>query len=171
MRNILPWLIAGIFMFLALYFYWQKNEAEGRLAIADNKLAETAQQLEQQQEATDSLEAFNLPPDTMETVLPGGVNFVDQIGALSESDIARLKAKGLRNPETDLMNDMHRKQSQLIPSEGSMGGRMAIRDSRILNDRHAIAYYEDGHNGGYMVLRYDVNNGNISWRVLDHSKL
>lgn len=171
MKNTLLLILAAIFLFLAVYFYWQKQEAESRLAIADNKLAETDQHLKEQSEATDSLEKMVLPPDTMEMIPPGGAQFVDELGSLSESDINRLKSKGLRNPEADLMNDLNRKQSQLIPAAGSMGGSMAIRDSRILNDRYAMAYYEDGHNGGYMILKYTVNNGNISWSVMDNSKL
>jgi hypothetical protein len=171
MRTIFAWILAAIFLFLAMYFYWKKNDAESRLAIADNKLAKTHQELDQTQEIADSLEPMDFPPDTMEMVPPNGVNFVDQLGALSESDIKKLKAKGLRSPEADLMNDLNRKQRQLIPTEGTMGGTMTIRDSRILNDRYALAYYEDGHDGGYMVLRYEVNNGNINWRVVDSSKL
>lgn len=171
MRNILPWLLVAIFLFLALYFYWQKNEAESRLTIADTEVAEIDRELEQERAAADSLESMMLPPDTMQMMPPGGSDFVDELGALSESDIQRLKRKGLRNPESDLMNDLNRRQRQLIPAEGTMGGTMAIRDSRILNDRYAIAYYEDGHNGGYLLLKYDVNNGNISWKVVDHSKL
>ena len=112
-----------------------------------------------------------LPPDTMELVPPGGAAFVDELGSLSESDIQRLKREGLQNPETDLLNDLNRKQSRLIPAEGTMGGTMTIRDSRILNDRYAMAYYEDGHNGGYMLLKYTVNNGTINWTVVDNSKL
>ncbi|MDX5420932.1 MAG: hypothetical protein LPK14_01660 [Hymenobacteraceae bacterium] len=171
MRNILPWILAAIFLFLAIYFYWQKNEAESRLQIADNKVAEIDQQLEEQTEATDSLEEMVLPPDTMDLVPPGGARFVDELGSLSESDIQRLKRKGLKNPESDLMNDLNRKQSKLIPTEGVLGGTMAIRDTRILNDRYALAYYEDGHIGGYMILKYDVNNGNINWTVVDSSRL
>lgn len=171
MRTVLPWIVAAICLFLAIYFYTQKNEAESRLRIADNKLAETDQQLEQQQAEADSLEDMMLPPDTMQMVPPGGAAFVDEMGALSENDIRKLRQKGLRNPETDLMNDLNRKQSQLIPAEGVLGGTMAIRDSRILNDRYAIAYFEDGHKGGHMVLKYEVNNGNINWRVLDSSSL
>ncbi len=112
-----------------------------------------------------------LPPDTIGMVPPGGAAFVDELGSLSESDIQRLQRKGLRNPESDLMNDLNRKQSKLIPTEGVLGGTMAIRDSRILNDRYAMAYYEDGHKGGYMLLKYEVNNGTITWKVIDHSKL
>ncbi|MFT2009078.1 hypothetical protein ACMA1I_10420 [Pontibacter sp. 13R65] len=171
MKTTIAWILSAIFLFLAIYFYWKKNDAESRLAIADNKLAETHQQLDQTQQAADSLEQFSLPPDTMGIVPPGGVNFVDQLGTLSESDIKRLKGKGLRAPESDLMNDLNRKQRQLIPADGTMGGTMTIRDSRILNDRYALAYYEDGHDGGYMILRYEVNNGNINWRVVDNSKL
>lgn len=171
MRNTLPLILAALFLFLAVYFYWQKQEAESRLAIADNKLGATDRQLETQAAAADSLEDMILPPDTMDMMPPGGVHFVDELGSLSESDIRKLKTKGLQNPESDLMNDLNRKQKQLIPTEGTVGGTMAIRDSRILNDRYALAYYEDGHNGGYMILKYSVNNGNISWNVVDNSKL
>ncbi|RDV16090.1 hypothetical protein DXT99_05310 [Pontibacter diazotrophicus] len=169
--RILPWILAGIFLFLAFYFYLQKNEAENRLAIADNQIEEVDQELEQKDQAIDSLEDNMLPPDTMEMVPPGGAAFVDELGTLSESDIRRLKQKGLENPEADLMNDLNRKQRQLIPTEGTLGGTMAIRDSRILNDRYAMAYYEDGHTGGYMILKYTVNNGNINWTVVDNARL
>lgn len=171
MRVAIAWIVAAVFLFLALYFYWQKNDAESRLRIADNKLAETNQQLEQEEAETDSLEDMVLPPDTMSIVPPGGVEFVDEMGSLSESDIQKLRKKGLRNPEVDLMNDLNRKQRQLIPTQGVVGGTMTIRDSRVLNDRYAMAYYEDGHIGGYMILKYEVNNGNISWRVVDSSAL
>ena len=171
MRNILPWIIAAIFLFLALYFYWAKTEAESRLAIADSQVEKIDAALEQEQAETDSLEEMVLPPDTMELVPPGGAAFVDELGTLSQSDIQKLQRKGLKSPETDLMNDLNRKQNQLIPDKGTMGGTMTIRDSRILNDRYALAYYEDGHNGGYMLLKYTVNNGTINWTVVDNSKL
>lgn len=171
MTRLLPWILAALFLFLAFYFYLQKNEAENRLAIADSKVEEIDAELTQRAQAVDSLEAMMLPPDTMEMVPPGSAAFVDELGSLSQSDIQRLQQKGLQHPETDLMNDLNRKQNRLIPAEGSMGGSMAIRDSRILNDRYAMAYYEDGHNGGYMLLKYSVNNGNINWTVVDNSRL
>ena len=171
MRSILPWLLVATLLFLAMYFYWKKNEAESRLIIADNKLAEMGSTPEMEVAEEDTLANIMLPPDTMGMTPPPGAEFVDELGALSQSDIQRLKRKGLRNPETDLMNDLNRKQRQLIPVEGTMGGTMAIRESRILNDRYAMAYYEDGHNGGYLLLKYEVNNGNITWKVVDNSKL
>jgi hypothetical protein len=171
MRSILPWLLAAIFLFMAIYFYWQKSEAESRQAIADRQVEKIDSELEQEQAETDSLEGMVLPPDTMEVMPPGGAAFVDELGSLSESDIQKLQRKGLKSPETDLMNDLNRKQSQLLTDKGTMGGTMTIRDSRILNDRYALAYYEDGHNGGYMLLKYTVSNGSINWTVVDSSKL
>ncbi len=171
MRSIFPWILAGVFLLLAVIFYIQKNEAEGRLAVADKQVEKIDEKLEQKDETVDSLEEMVLPPDTMELVPPGGAAFVDELGSLSESDIQKLQRKGLKNPESDLMNDLNRKQSQLIPVQGTMGGTMTIRDSRILNDRYALAYYEDGHNGGYLILKYTVNNGTINWTVVDSSKL
>ncbi|ARS36201.1 hypothetical protein [Pontibacter actiniarum] len=171
MKNTLPWIVAALFLFLALYFYWQKNEAESRLSIADNQVEAIDQELEEQTEAVDSLEDMVLPPDTMSLVPPGGAAFVDELGTLSQGDIQRLQRKGLENPEAALKNDLNRKQDKLIPTDGVLGGSMAIRDSRILNDRYAMAYYEDGHIGGYMILKYEVSNGNISWKVIDNSKL
>lgn len=172
MKNILPWILAAVFLFLAFYFYWQKNEAESRLQIADNQVAAIDKELEEQTEASDSAEQeLMLPPDTMDLVPPGGAAFVDELGSLSQSDAQRLKQKGLQNPESDLMNDLNRKQTKLTPAAGTLGGTMAIRDSRILNDRYAMAYYEDGHNGGYMLLKYEVRNGNITWKVIDSSAL
>ncbi|WP_439881716.1 hypothetical protein ACSX1A_00885 [Pontibacter sp. MBLB2868] len=171
MKSLLPWIFVAILLFLALYFYWQKNEAESRLQIADNAVAEIDRELDEEKAETDTAENFLLPADTMTMTPPGGAAFVDELGSLSESDIKRLQRKGLKNPESDLMNDLNRKQSKLIPTEGVLGGTMAIRDSRILNDRYALAYYEDGHNGGYMLLKYEVNNGNIKWTVIDNSTL
>ncbi|TPE43486.1 hypothetical protein [Pontibacter mangrovi] len=171
MRNLLPWILAAAFLFLALYFYWQKNEAESRLSIADNQVAEIDQELEEQTEAIDSLEGMVLPPDTMELVPPGGAAFVDELGSLSQSDVQRLRRKGLQNPETDLMNDLSRKQEELLPTKGVLGGTMTIRDSRILSDHYAMAYYEDGHIGGYMLLKYEVKDGKVTWKVLDSSRL
>ncbi len=106
MNKFIPWILAGLFLFLALYFYMQKHEAESRLAIADNMIEEVDAELEQRGETVDSLEDMMLAPDTMELVPPGGAAFVDELGSLSERDLQRLQQKGLRNPETDLMNNM-----------------------------------------------------------------
>ncbi len=166
MKNTLPWILTVLFLCLALYFYFQKHEAESHLDVADTQVEKINDQLEDEPILTDSLQ-----PDTTTLVPPGGAAFVDELGTLSQNDVSKLQQKGLTSPEADLMNDLNRKQRQLIPAEGSMGGTMTIRDSRILNDRYAMAYYEDGHSGGYLLLKYTVKNGTITWAVVDNSKL
>jgi hypothetical protein len=91
------------------------------------------------------------------------------LGRLSPSEESRLKSKGLKNPEADLKDNLLSNQQSVLTQKGTMGGNMAFRDIQILNERYALAYFEDGHNGGYMVLRYEVKpNGQVSWVVLDN---
>jgi len=41
----------------------------------------------------------------------------------------------------------------------------------ILTNKWVLAYFEDGHICGYVILEYDVNKeGNISWKVIDHHR-
>ncbi len=59
---------------------------------------------------------------------------------------------------------------ELIPYEGVLGGTMGFyaRDSvRVLSDRWALATFEDGHRMGGMLLRYQVTDRGIVWKVID----
>lgn len=168
MRNIIYLIVLALSLALTLYFYFQNDQTKARLA-------EVQQRLEQQDRLTapagpDPAATANDPlsDDTLQFTPPPSAQFEREIGTLSTGDLERLRQQGLRNPETDLQNDLIRKQKSVLPTQGTMGGTMAIRDVRILTDRYAIAYFEDGHHGGYMVLRYEVlPGGNITWRVLD----
>ncbi|MGV3541339.1 MAG: hypothetical protein ACO1OQ_16100 [Rufibacter sp.] len=175
MKNTLFLLLTAFFLFLAIYFYWQMSKAESQLAVADEKIISLEAQVRRytQRQSPDtatlspSVPSVVTVPEDEEVTPPESTTFEDELGTLSNSDIQRLKKKGLKNPEADLMNDLMRKQKSLLTAQGSMGGTMAIRDIRILNDRYAMAYFEDGHNGGNMLLRYSVNNGTITWTRLD----
>jgi len=90
------------------------------------------------------------------------------LGRLSPAEIGRLQQKGLQHPEADLKENLTINQKTLIPAKGSLGGNQALRDIQILNERYALAYFEDGQRGGYMVLRYDVQSPErINWQILD----
>ncbi|GGK64821.1 hypothetical protein ACD591_01615 [Rufibacter glacialis] len=176
MKNALLLLLIAVLLFLAIFFYWKQSQAESQLVMANEKINSLEQQVLRftQPAPIDSLrptQSVQPPlqsPDSVEKVpLPESTTFEEEVGSLSDSDIQRLKRKGLKNPEADLMNDLMRKQKTLLTTPGTMGGTMAIQDVRILNDRHALAYFEDGHNGGYLLLRYAVNNGAITWTRLD----
>lgn len=59
---------------------------------------------------------------------------------------------------------------ELIPYDGVLGGTMGFysRDSvRVLSDRWVLASFEDGHRMGRMLLRYDVTDNGIVWKVID----
>lgn len=85
-----------------------------------------------------------------------------------ENDIRYFKRRGLNNPEKALLSDLYRQQ-ELIPQEGVLGGKMRIWHAVLLGRNWAIAYFEDGHIAGNMLLGYTVNDGQIDWELLDSS--
>ena len=93
-----------------------------------------------------------------------------ETGGLTIDDIAELKKRGLKNPLSDLRNDLTQR-AKLIPFKGVLGGKMGFYDRdavHILNRQWALAAFDDGHVTGQALLKYDVaSNGTISWRVLD----
>lgn len=178
MKNLLFLLFLGAAFFLAILFFWQYKTTRSELALATQRVNDRDVQIFKQNKLLDSLkvrisgEPTNISTkDTVELMTPPSAKFMDELGSLSEADLDRLEKKGLENPEIMLKNDLMKKQTNLLPAKGSVGGTMSIKDIRILNDTYAMAYYEDGHNGGNMLLKYTVTNGAISWKVLDATNL
>ncbi|HDQ39467.1 MAG TPA: hypothetical protein ENN39_00320 [Desulfonatronum sp.] len=88
--------------------------------------------------------------------------------SLSDFELRRLQARGLRNPVFDLLQDLA-SRADLIPADAFFGGTMHIipGESYVLTDRWVLAGFEDGHVRGNLWLEYDVGpDGRISWRVL-----
>lgn len=58
---------------------------------------------------------------------------------------------------------------ELIPYEAVLGGKMAFfkENTKVLSDRWVFAYFEDGHVYGNMLLSYKIQNGIITWEVID----
>ena len=178
MKNLLFLLFLGAAFFLAILFFWQYKTTRSELGLLTQRVTDRDSQIFKQNKLIDSLEIrLSGEPiqaeaeDTIELMTPPSAKFMDELGSLSEEDTKQLEKKGLENPEVDLKNDLTKKQASLIPAKGTAGGTMSIRDIRILNDTYALAYYEDGHNGGNMVLKYTVANGKITWKVLDAASL
>ena len=179
MKNLLYLIFLGAAFFLAILFFWQYKTTRSELGLATQRVNDRDIQIFKQNKLIDSLEkrvsgapaTAETEEDTIELMTPPSAKFMDELGSLSEADINRLEKKGLRNPEVDLKNDLMKKQSSLIPVKGTVGGTMSIRDIRILNDSYALAYFEDGHNGGHMILKYTVTNANISWKLLDATSI
>jgi len=82
-------------------------------------------------------------------------------------DIEAMKKKGLKDPANDIVSDL-KQHRELIPHAGSMGGTMNFFDKSkiwVLTGKWVFAYFEDGHNGGYVLLEYEVRDGGaIVWK-------
>lgn len=72
---------------------------------------------------------------------------------------------GVQEIIADLLN-----HNELIPHDGVLGGKMGFCSKEnvyVLSDKWVYAYFDDGHINGYMLLRYSVSNGIISWKVIE----
>lgn len=99
---------------------------------------------------------------------------IKSLPKLDEIMLDNLKDKGIDDPikiKEDLM-----KRSELIPYEGSLGGTMSFFSTEhiyVFSDKWVLAYFEDGHTPGYILLRYEIiderNNDTpkIKWKILD----
>jgi len=84
-------------------------------------------------------------------------------------DIEAMKRAGLKDPLNEIISDLKR-HGELIPYEGRMGGTMNFYGQSkmwILTNKWVLAYFEDGHNGGYLLLEYEITKGGgIHWKIL-----
>jgi len=84
-------------------------------------------------------------------------------------DNEEMKRKGLKNPVKDIISDL-RQHRELIPYKGILGGTMNFYSEDqiwVLTKKWVFAYFEDGHNGGYLFLEYEVTkDGKIKWKTI-----
>lgn len=87
------------------------------------------------------------------------------IMAIPDVFLSELKSQGLKDPVSDILDDLQRR-TDLLPFQGALGGQ--ARFSPWLINRHwVVAGVGDGHRGGWAILKYQVENGNISWTLLE----
>ena len=86
---------------------------------------------------------------------------------LRDWDIAYLKQRGLKDPVPEIKASLAR-NTHLIPQEGVLGGSNQVVEDKIfvLNRKWVLAYFEDGHHVGNILLSYRVNRGKITWKVI-----
>lgn len=83
--------------------------------------------------------------------------------------INSLRRKGFNGGMQEIIDDLI-KHKELIPFEGVLGGTMGFyrkEDVYVISDKWVLAYFNDGHIGGNMILNYSVKSGNISWNLID----
>jgi hypothetical protein len=166
MKNVLLIIFGAFSLFLAIYYYLQFDNTRQQLQLANQRVLDRDSEIYKLQKRLGIFRNNNSLPKVAK---PAVVSPPSSLGQLSASEINQLKNRGLQNPESELKTDLLTNQKNVLAAKGTLGGTMAIRDIRILNARHALAYFEDGHNGGHMVLRYEVKpGGQITWTVLDN---
>lgn len=80
---------------------------------------------------------------------------------------SEFKKYGIKNPE-EYIEDQFRKRTDLIPIEGTFGGKMHFGKIQILGNKWLIAEYEDGHFYGKSIFLYRFKNANeIEFELLD----
>jgi hypothetical protein len=103
--------------------------------------------------------------DTIDLIKNKPANTIE----LHSWDIEQMKRKGLKYPVKDIISDL-RQHRELIPYKGSVGGTMNFYSEGqiwILTKKWVLAYFEDGHNGGYLLLEYEVTkDGKIKWKTV-----
>ncbi len=81
----------------------------------------------------------------------------------------KLSTKTRPEPRSWLIENLLSRQD-LIPWEGIYGGTMKIYDPTqvwFVGPRWCLTWVEDGHIGGYMLLRFDTDEGEPRWHLLD----
>lgn len=80
-----------------------------------------------------------------------------------------LAEQGFEGSVLDIVDDLI-KHPELIPYEGVLGGKMGFYhkdEIYVLTDQWVCANFDDGHISGSLLLRYKINNGAISWDIID----
>ena len=153
-------ILASVALVVSLISNFKNKHEIERLEVNNKELVEKLEQADKDstERKTDLKDTANLgenkPASTIE---------------LHSWDIEQMKRKGLNDPVKDIISDL-RQHRELIPYKGSMGGTMNFySDSQIwiLTKKWVLAYFEDGHNGGYLLLEYEVTkDGKIKWKTV-----
>ncbi|HDQ92692.1 MAG TPA: hypothetical protein ENN89_01070 [Synergistetes bacterium] len=86
-----------------------------------------------------------------------------------EPDWEKMKNSQRPDPKTWLTENIL-SRDDLIPWEGVLGGTMKIYDPSsvwFIGPNWCLAWAEDGHIGGYMLLRFETGTSEPSWRLID----
>ena len=152
-------LFGAVFVGLIISHIKNKNEIL-QLEIKNKALIEELEQ---------SKKDFEQIPKSLEETTKQSTIKSDSVIELHPWDIKEMKRRGLKEPVKEIISDLMQ-HKELIPYEGSVGGTMNFYSEgqiRILTNKWVLAYFEDGHNGGYLLLEYEVtNDGRINWKTL-----
>lgn len=82
------------------------------------------------------------------------------------SEGRKFQKRGIENPAVFIENSL-RKQTDLIPMEAVLGGRMHFGRIQVLGSEWLIAEFEDGHIHGKAIYKFNLNNnGEMEFELL-----
>jgi hypothetical protein len=127
---------------------------------SDSRVTERKDQVDSLQLRIDSLQIACKKDTLKEKALPGLSPFFQN----------QYRKRGLENPTEAIRSSLRNNPGQ-IPYEGTLGGTMRFPTTDriwVLTNQWVLAYFEDGHQAGYLLLRYKVTEkGTIRWDVID----
>lgn len=162
------WLMIALFIIALIVVFildYQKlqTEAEQRIRELEDKLNQSIQDGEEHEKA------LRLEIEQLEQLLQGMEELNKPFDQLQYFLLMELEMKGFKGTPDEIAEDLLTR-TDLIPYEGILGGTMGFNEDYIyvLTHNWVIASFDDGHTGGYLLLRYTINDGSISsWEVLD----
>ncbi|MGM0507991.1 MAG: hypothetical protein ACQERZ_02375 [Fusobacteriota bacterium] len=83
--------------------------------------------------------------------------------------INNLKRKGYKKGVDGIIEDLI-ENNDIIPYEGVLGGNMNFYNENrifVLSDKWVMAYFDDGHIAGNLLLKYDLTKNKVNWKVID----
>jgi len=162
MKNVLFLIFLAAALFLAIFFYRRYTATQTELELANRRITDRDTEIYRLQKLVLPSKTLPLAPTAKVTPSPSS------LGQLSAAEMGRLQQKGLNNPEADLKENFTTNQKTILAAQENQGNSRRLQDIQILNERYALAYFEEGQRGGYMVLRYDVQSPErINWQILD----
>lgn len=164
MKNIAIIFALVISLLLIGFLYYQNSQLEDGLKLAERRFADCEQvnfQLQMKANGRAKSEVAPQPTTTEPATAPHDL--------LTTTQLSRLANRGLSNPAGMLRTSLERQQQRLLPAEGKVGGTPKVRSISILSDHYALATFDDGHQAGQMLLRYEATGPQqISWQRVDY---
>jgi len=177
------WCALAAFAILVVLGVTLKDQLRGELYLHHLRTADEAQRKEAVAElaslgpetgAPFLVRALQIPSAEVAIEVQNALKAMEATGDaefLSTAELGRLRSKhGASSSARDLLAQDLLRHTELIPFEGILGGTMGFfgpDNLWFLRGKQVVAYFEDGHVGGHMLLKYRITeDGQIVWKVI-----
>lgn len=157
---------ALMFMVLIMVFYFKRMEFIDLIASSGEKNLELTNENKRLEELNlENMMAIENLKNEVENLKED----LEAYRGFDDAILSNLKVKGFTGDLEDIVLDLQ-SRSELIPFDGVLGGTMGFYSDKhiqVLTDKWVLAYFEDGHIFGFILLEYDIKDGEITWKVID----